>query len=120
MLKLAIIVGLAVLGGMIFYTEIDTLFPNTASTVPASLHADIDALGNQTNDFVSERLAESTVHLEKMANDTVSDINNRVQTVQGQVINGTSALNPFVPVTDEMTNDTGSASDNDTDTDTGR
>ena len=100
-LKLAIIAGLVVLGGMIFYTEIDTFFPNTASTVPASLHADIDALGNQTTDFVSERLAESTVHLEKVTNDTVSDITNRVGTVQDQVINGTATLNPFNSVIDD-------------------
>ena len=101
MIKLGIIVGLAVLGGMVFYTEIDAFFPNTVSTVPDSLKADVEKLGSEATDFVSERLDESTVQLEQMAGDATGSIIDNIQDTQESLMSKTSELNPLKSLQEE-------------------
>ena len=105
LLKYAIVAGLVVLGGMIFYTEIDRAFPNTASTVPASLQADVEKLGDDATVFVAERLNETSQRLEQAADETVSSVSGNVQAVQDQVAGSASALNPVDQIQKVFSND---------------
>ena len=86
LIKLGIIAGLAVLGGMIFYTEINSLFPDTTSTMPDSLGADIENLGATATSFVGERFNQSATELGAMANETAGGIAEGLGGAQKQIL----------------------------------
>ena len=46
-LKLGIIVGIVIISGVIFSSEINTLFPNTSATAINSLEDDVKNLGSK-------------------------------------------------------------------------
>ena len=102
-LKLAIIVGLIILGGIIFSNEIGKIFPNTASIAPDLLKSDIDKIGDETTGFVTDKLSETSKHITQTVNDTTGSIIDNVQDVQERVINETSGLNPLDSVQDILT-----------------
>ena len=118
LLKYAIIAGLVVLGGMVFYTEINKVLPNTASTMPASLQADAEKIGDDATTFVSERLDETSQTLEQVANDTVHSVAGNVQIVQEQVTDGASALNPIDQIQNVLSNENDTSSNTTTTTTT--
>lgn len=95
LLKFGIIAGLVVLGCMVFYNEISSVFPNTASVVPASLQSDVEKLGEEATVFVSDRLSESTAQLENMAGEATGSIVENIQDVQQSVVGQASELNPL-------------------------
>ncbi len=101
--KLAIIVGLVILGGLIFSNEIVKLFPSTASTVPDLLKSDVEKISNETTGFVDDKLSETSEHITQAVNDTTGSIIDNVQDIQERVINETSGLNPFDSVQDILT-----------------
>jgi gas vesicle protein len=73
-IKLGIIVGIVVLGGMIFSNEIDNLFPTTV-TVADSLKDDLSNFGTKTSDSVEKRIDES---IDKIVDKTGNTITNEI------------------------------------------
>ena len=55
-IKLGIIAGIVILGGMVFSNEIDRFFPNTSANVIGSLQDDVMNLGSQATDSVEKRI----------------------------------------------------------------
>ena len=59
LIKLGIIVAIFVLGGMMFSTEITTLFPSTSALLADSLKDDINALNEKVTNSAENRLDTS-------------------------------------------------------------
>ena len=59
LIKLGIIVAIFVLGGMMFSTEITTLFPNTSAILSDSLKNDINGLNTKITNSAENRLDTS-------------------------------------------------------------
>ena len=59
LIKLGIIVAIFVLGGMMFSTEITTLFPSTSALLADSLKVDINALDEKVTNSAENRLDTS-------------------------------------------------------------
>ena len=59
LIKLGIIASVLVLGGMIFSTEITSLFPNTSALLADSLKDDIASLNAKVTDSAENRLDSS-------------------------------------------------------------
>jgi len=74
-IKLGIIVGIVILGGMIFSSEIDNLFPTTSATVVDSLHDDVDNLRTKASDSAEKRVDES---INKIVDKTSNTITNEI------------------------------------------
>ncbi|AJM91452.1 hypothetical protein [Nitrosopumilus piranensis] len=72
-IKLGIIIGIVVLGGMIFSNEIDTLFPSTSATVVNSLKDDVSNFGAKASDSVEKRIDESVDKIVDNTNNVVSE-----------------------------------------------
>ena len=72
-IKLGIIAGIIILGGMIFSNEIDTLFPSTSATVVNSLKDDVSNFGSQASESVEKRIDESIDNLVDKTSDAITD-----------------------------------------------
>ncbi len=83
-IKLGIIVGIVVLGGMIFSTEIENLFPNTSATVIDSLKDDMSNLGSIASDSVEQRIDDS---IDKIVDKTSDSITNEISEVGDNIAN---------------------------------
>jgi predicted PurR-regulated permease PerM len=59
LIKLGIIVAIFILGGMMFSTEITTLFPNTSAILSDSLKNDINGLNTKITNSADNRLDTS-------------------------------------------------------------
>ena len=59
LIKLGIIVAVLILGGMMFSTEITTLFPSTSALLADSLKDDINALNEKVTNSAENRLDTS-------------------------------------------------------------
>ena len=59
LIKLGIIASVLVLGGMMFSTEITSLFPNTSALLADSLKDDINSLNGKVTDSAENRLDSS-------------------------------------------------------------
>ena len=59
LIKLGIIAAVLILGGMIFSTEITTLFPSTSALLADSLKDDINALNEKVTNSAENRLDTS-------------------------------------------------------------
>ena len=59
LIKLGIIAAVLILGGMIFSTEITTLFPSTSALLADSLKDDINALNEKVTNSADNRLDTS-------------------------------------------------------------
>ncbi len=75
LIKLGIIVGVIILGGMIFSNEIDNLFPTTSATVVDSLKDDVTNFGSKASDSVEQRIDES---IDKIVDTTSNSISNEI------------------------------------------
>ena len=98
LIKIGIVAGLAILGGMVFYNELGVLLPSTVSTVPESLAEDVERLGGEATGFVEGRISESAVQLESMTGEAASGIVENVQGAQERIIGGASSINPIEPL----------------------
>lgn len=103
LIKIGIVAGLVILGGMIFYNELGTLFPSTVSTVPASLAEDVEKLGGEATGFVEERINESAMQIESMTDEATSGIVENIQGAQERIIGGASSINPIEPLQEVLT-----------------
>ena len=74
-IKLGIIAGILILGGMIFSNEIDTFFPSTAANVVNSLKEDVSNFGTKATDSVEKRIDES---IDKIVDKTGDAITNEI------------------------------------------
>ena len=74
-IKLGIIAGILILGGMIFSNEIDTLFPSTSANVVDSLKEDISNFGAKATDSVEKRIDDS---IDKIVDKTGDAITNEI------------------------------------------
>lgn len=74
-IKLGIIVGIVILGGMIFSNEIDNLFPTTSATVLDSLKNDVSIFGSKASDSVEQRIDSS---IDKIVDKTSESISNEI------------------------------------------
>jgi len=72
-IKLGIVVGVVILGGMIFSNEIDSLFPNTSATVVDSLKNDISNFGTTASDSVEKRIDESIDKIVDKTSNAITD-----------------------------------------------
>ena len=70
-IKLGIIAGIVILGGMIFSNEINNLFPTTSATVLDSLKNDVDIFGSKASNSIELRIDSS---LDKIVDKTSESI----------------------------------------------
>ena len=71
LIKLGIIAGVLVLGGMMFSTEITSLFPSTSALLADSLKNDIDALNSKVTNSAENRLDSSIDQTIQSVSDSV-------------------------------------------------
>ena len=83
-IKLGIIVGIVILGGMIFSTEIGNIFPTTSATVFDSLIDDIANFGTKASDSVDQRIDES---IDKIVDKTSNSITNEISEAGDKITN---------------------------------
>jgi hypothetical protein len=86
-IKLGIIAGILILGGMIFSNEIDVLFPTTSASVIDSLKNDISNFGSKTSASVEQRIDGSA---DKIIDKTGNTISNEITQTGEKISNGIS------------------------------
>ena len=74
-IKLGIIAGAVILGGMIFSTEIDRFFPTTSATLVDSIKDDVTNLSSEATSSVEKRIDES---INTIVDKTSSTLNNEI------------------------------------------
>lgn len=83
-IKLGIIAGIIILGGMIFSNEIDALFPSTSTTVFDSLKNDVSNFGSKASDSVEQRIDSS---IDKIVDKTTESISEEINEAGDKVTN---------------------------------
>jgi len=83
-IKLGIIIGIVILGGMIFSNEIDSFLPTTSATVVDSLKNDMNIFGTKALDSVEQRIDSS---IDKIVDKTSESISNEISDVGDKVSN---------------------------------
>ena len=86
-IKLGIIAGIVILGGMIFSTEIGNIFPTTSATVFDSLMDDVTNFGTNAVDSADQRIDES---LDKIVDKTSNSITNEISEAGNKISNNIS------------------------------
>ena len=82
-------VGIVVLGGMIFSNEIDNLFPTTSATVFDSLKNDVSIFGSKASDSVEQRIDSS---IDKIVDKTSESISNEISDAGDKISNEISEV----------------------------
>jgi hypothetical protein len=83
-IKLGIIAGIVILGGMIFSNEIANLFPTTSASVFDSLKNDVSDFGSKASNSVEQRIDSS---IDKITNATTESISEEISNVGNKVTN---------------------------------
>ena len=116
-LKLGIIVSIVIIGGVMFSSEITTLFPNTSATAINSLKDDVNNLSSQATNSTEKRISESFDNLVDKTNDTVNKEINKIgnkitnkiseskESSQTIIIETVSNLNPLQSIQNIFTED---------------
>ena len=73
LLKLVIILAIVIAGGMIFYNEISSIFPNTSKTLVDSVVSDMAGIGDRASDTITERVGESIGTAVDKSGDIITD-----------------------------------------------
>ena len=81
-IKLGIIAGIIILGGMIFSNEIDSIFPTTSATVIDSLKTDVSDFGSKASDSVEQRIDSS---IDKIIDKTTDSVSNKINDAGNKV-----------------------------------
>ncbi len=84
LIKLGIIAGIVILGGMIFSTEIGNIFPTTSASVFDSLMDDVTNFGAKASDSVDQRIDES---IDKIVDKTSNSITNEISETGDKIAN---------------------------------
>ena len=82
LIKLGILAGIVVLGGMIFSNEIDSIFPSTSASVIDSLKNDVSTLGEKASESVEKRIDSS---IDRMVDKTGQTIKNEISEVGDKI-----------------------------------
>ena len=103
LIKLGIIAGIVILGGMIFSTEIGNIFPTTSASVFDSLMDDITGFGSKASDSVDQRLDES---IDKIVDKTSNSITNEISEAGNKISNNISEVKESSQktITEEISN----------------
>jgi len=88
-IKLGIIAGIIILGGMIFSSEIDNLFPSTSATVFDSLKNDVTSFGSKASNSVEQRIDKS---IDTIVDKTGNSITNEIIEVGDKVTDEISSV----------------------------
>ena len=88
-IKLGIIAGIIILGGMVFSNEIDNLFPTTSATVLDSLKNDVSIFGSKASNSVELRIDSS---IDKIVDKTSESISNEISDVGDKISNEISKV----------------------------
>jgi len=88
-IKLGIIIGIVILGGMIFSNEIDTLFPSTSAIIFDSLKNDVSDFGSKASDSVEQRIDSS---IDKIVDKTTESISDEISQAGNKVTNEISEV----------------------------
>ncbi|MFQ5497498.1 MAG: hypothetical protein ACE5DU_06390 [Nitrosopumilus sp.] len=88
-IKLGIIAGVLILGGMIFSNEIDSLFPTTSASVVSSLKDDASNFGAKASDAVENRIDTS---IDKIIDKTSDSISNEISNTGDKISNEISGV----------------------------
>jgi len=88
-IKLGIIAGIIILGGMIFSNEIDNLFPSTSATVFDSLKNDVTSFGSKASNSVEQRIDKS---IDTIIDKTGNSITNEIIEVGDKVTDEISSV----------------------------
>ncbi len=122
LIKLGIIAGIVILGGMIFSTEIGNIFPTTSATVFDSLMDDVAGFGSKASDSVDQRLDESidkivdktsnsiTNEISEAGNNIANEISEAKKSSQKTISEEISNFNPIEAITNIFTGTSGSPS----------
>lgn len=78
-IKLGIIAAILVVGGLIFSSEINGLFPNTSNSLVDSLKEDTEGIGTKATESVEKRL---DVSIDKVVEKTNEQINSGINDVK--------------------------------------
>ncbi len=87
LIKLGIIAGIVILGGMIFSTEIANIFPTTSATVFDSLMDDVTNFGINAVDSADQRIDES---IDKIVDKTSNSLTNEISEAGNKISNNIS------------------------------
>ena len=83
-IKLGIIAGIVILGGMIFSNEINNLFPTTSTTVLDSLNNDVTNFGSKASNSIEQRIDSS---IDKIVDTTTESISEEISEAGDKVTN---------------------------------
>jgi len=115
LIKLGIIAGIVILGGMIFSTEIGDIFPSTSASVFDSLMDDVTNFGEKASDSVDQRIDESidnivdktsnsiTNEIGEAGNKITNEISKAKESSQKTITEEISNFNPFESITNIFT-----------------
>lgn len=92
LIKLGIIGVILVVAGLIFSSEINTLFPNTSATVMDSIKYDVGNISSKTTKSVENRIDNS---LDSIVDKTNDEINNVKESSKEIVTNKLNNINPI-------------------------
>ena len=86
LIKLSIIAGIIILGGMIFSTEIGNIFLNTSTTIFDSLIDDVANFESKASDSVDQRIDESIDNIvDKTSNSITSEISEAGKKISNEI-----------------------------------
>lgn len=95
LIKLGIIAGILIAGGLIFSSEINALFPSTSTSVIESLKSNVDDIGKKTSESVEKRL---DISFDKIVDKTNEQINDGVVNAKESSKNITDELTKINPI----------------------
>ncbi|MFQ5497327.1 MAG: hypothetical protein ACE5DU_05510 [Nitrosopumilus sp.] len=111
LIKLGIIAGIVILGGMIFSNEIDNLFPVTSATVIDSLKDDAANFGSKASDSVEQRIDESIDKITDKTGDAItSEISEAGDKISNEISEEVSNFNPIESIQNIFTGGSNSES----------
>ncbi len=87
LIKLGIIAGIVILGGMIFSTEIGNIFPTTSASVFDSLMDDVTNFGTNAVNSADQRIDES---IDKIVDKTSNSLTNEISEAGNKISNNIS------------------------------
>ncbi len=110
-IKLGIIAGIVILGGMIFSTEIGNIFPTTSASVFDSLIDDVTNFGTKASDSVEQRIDESIDKIvDKTSNSVTNEISEAKESSQKTINEEISNFNPIESIKNIFTGHSSSPS----------
>ncbi len=115
LIKLAIIAGIVILGGMIFSNEISTFFPSTSATVFDSLKDDASNFGSKASDSVEQRIDSS---IDKIVDKTPESISEEISQTGDKVTDKISNFDTIESIQNIFTGGSNSKSDGSSSTST--